>query len=273
MSTNHQLTISSNTLFHFTDKIENVINILENEFRPHYSLENLNFVFIENGKYTKHENLEHAFPMICFCDIPLSQAKNHMETYGHFGIGLKKEWGIKMKISPVLYSHRESNIMYGIAQIWKTVSKLYIENNDDDSYKSDDSYRNLYSALFKIYSMTKPYDGKLWDKKKEKYKKDIVRFYNEREWRFIPEGTFQKRPLMYGIPKKSFLNKNELEKFCQKDILKFEPSDIKYIIVEKEGEIIDIIKEIERIKSKYDDDQKKLLCSRVISAEQILEDF
>jgi hypothetical protein len=84
------MNISSNTLFHFTDKIENVISILKEEFRPHFCLEDLNDFVAPDDRI---EELEHAIPMVCFCDIPLSQSMNHRKTYGNYGIGLSKEWG------------------------------------------------------------------------------------------------------------------------------------------------------------------------------------
>jgi hypothetical protein len=55
--------------------------------------------------------------------------------------------------------------------------------------------------------------------------------------------------------------------------LGFEPSDIRYIIVAREDEVLPMIREVERIKDKYTGDQKRLLASRVISAEQIAADF
>lgn len=73
---NNQLTISSNTLFHFTKNIENVINILKNGFRPHFCVEDLNIIAPDLGSI---DELEFAIPMVCFCDIPLSQARVHME--------------------------------------------------------------------------------------------------------------------------------------------------------------------------------------------------
>ena len=88
------MNISLNTLFHFTDKIENVIGILKEGFRPHFCLEDLND-FVSRDE--RIEYLEWAIPMVCFCDIPLSQSTNHREHYGNYGIGLSKEWG---KASP-----------------------------------------------------------------------------------------------------------------------------------------------------------------------------
>lgn len=260
-----QLTISSNTLFHFTSNIENVLSILQYGFRPHFCLENLNFIFSTDPYMRKR--LIHAFPMVCFCDIPLSQTKNHMKTYGEYGIGLRKKWGIKNNISPVLYAHRESKIIKITAEISSKVNKNFKQNNIDEDFRED-----ILTALIKIYSMIKPYKGKLW--RNGSYTK-ILRFYNEREWRFVPsEGPFKK-----GMPQDIFLNEAEREiynkKLWKQEVLRFKPSDIKYLIVSKEEEIIDFIKEIEQIKSeyRYNPDEIKLLCSRVISSEQIYEDF
>ena len=55
--------------------------------------------------------------------------------------------------------------------------------------------------------------------------------------------------------------------------LKFEPNDINYIIIQREDERLDLIQEIERIKQKYDDDTKKVLISKILTAERISSDF
>ena len=46
--------------------------------------------------------------MVSFCDIPLSLAKDHIKTYGSYGIGMMKEWGIKNNLNPVVYIERDS---------------------------------------------------------------------------------------------------------------------------------------------------------------------
>ncbi|PIU57160.1 MAG: hypothetical protein COS88_01980 [Chloroflexi bacterium CG07_land_8_20_14_0_80_51_10] len=58
-------TLSADTLFHFTKSQDDLISILTNEFEPRYCIENLGF------QTENQENL--AIPMVCFCDLPLSQ--------------------------------------------------------------------------------------------------------------------------------------------------------------------------------------------------------
>ena len=89
--------LSANTLFHFTKTHENILSILENEFYPNYSL--------EDWKPLSGKTHPIAIPMVSFCDIPLSQISNHTKHYGNYALGLKKEWGIKNKINPVLYTY------------------------------------------------------------------------------------------------------------------------------------------------------------------------
>jgi hypothetical protein len=56
--------------------------------------------------------------------------------------------------------------------------------------------------------------------------------------------------------------------------LSFTPADIRYVIVRHDVEILDIIRDLERIKGqKYSADDIKVLSSRVISSDQIVEDF
>jgi hypothetical protein len=47
----------------------------------------------------------YAIPMVCFCDLPLSLIKKHVEEYGGYGIGLNKTWGVKNGVAPVIYTH------------------------------------------------------------------------------------------------------------------------------------------------------------------------
>jgi hypothetical protein len=53
----------------------------------------------------------------------------------------------------------------------------------------------------------------------------------------------------------------------------FKPSDINYIIIKEESERSDLIDQISLIKEKYDENTKRVLLSKIISAEQIHNDF
>lgn len=253
-------TISSNTLFHFTDE-EKLISILKEGFKPHLCMEDLNF-FLTDEELTKEdtEDFQHAIPMICFCDIPLSQSKNHMNTYGNFGVGLKKDWGKQKSISPVLYAYKKSKITSVIQQIM-------INFHDDISM-----YDKLTYDLYLIHCFTKEYEGKLWEKKEGKFSGEIIRFYDEREWRYVPPIE---KLHDYCLHKREYLDnsiRSPIQDRLDKMPLNFEASHIKYIIVSSEEEIIHIIDEIEEM-DRFDKNDKKLLYSRIISAKQINEDF
>ncbi len=77
--------ISSNSLFHFTPKIEFLINILTNGFYPRYCHEEL---LLNECQTLRGHNL--LIPMICFCDIPLGKISNHINIYGKYCIGSPK---------------------------------------------------------------------------------------------------------------------------------------------------------------------------------------
>lgn len=92
-------TLSSSTLLHYTERVEYLYDILENDFSPRICIEKLN----------PFSRSEIAIPMKCFCDIPLSQVGDHTKQYGEYGIGLTKEWGKKKGISPVFYFNNKAN--------------------------------------------------------------------------------------------------------------------------------------------------------------------
>jgi len=252
--------LSANTLFHFTKSIENLIGILTNEFRPRFCLEDFN-VAINNE--SSNEILEFAVPMTCFCDIPLSHTGLHLSAYGDYGIGMSKLWGKKHGIAPVLYAYSgsliTSKLLTMMGRVWKQGEQLAVR-------------KELFDDFYDFMCFVKPYEGDLW---REGRKLTNVRFYDEREWRFVQamSDDFYR----YGLTKTEFLNaeirseaNNKLAEISRID---FEPSDIKYLIVQHESEIVPLIREIERIKGKYGFDDVRLLASRVISAEQIRTDF
>ena len=246
--------LSSDTFFHFTSS-EHLIGILENNFYPRYCAE-----------FSCHsDKVEMAYPMVCFCDIPLSQISNHISHYGHYGIGLSREWVIKNRLNPIIYLQDESVLSKKIDGIlmsnWETATAVPIAQviNDRDNL--------IYLAMH-----TKPYEG---TQRRDGSTKSI-RFYDEREWRFIPDikriGDEELHIIPKNYTKEQIEEKNSLLK---RHPLVFQPCDVKYIIIEKEGERSSMIKKIARIKStkNYGKEEIELLKSKIISVEQIVGDF
>lgn len=117
-----------------------------------------------------------------------------------------------------------------------------------------------------ILSRIKKYKGKISNTKGEKTnKKKFAKFYDEREWRFVP-NNLKLQNIQIG---------KENDKFEFQDPsytkLQFNLSDIEYLIVKNESERINIINVIDKIK-----DEKEALAilkSKIQTIQQIKRDF
>jgi hypothetical protein len=245
--------LSSSTLFHFTPKAEFLISILTNEFQPRYCLEKF---------HLGRKKIEIGIPMVCFCDIPLSSIKNHVETYGSYGIGMTKEWIQRNNLNPVMYLEKDSKLSNNLFNI-------LIELQKDELHQYAD-WKVVRKSYVEVIRYIKPYQG---DFLRGSALIKAVKFYDEREWRYTPEWT---NDTPAWITKNEFENpislalKNEQLK-SQK--LSFEPKDIKYIIVKDESEIYAMIDSLKKIKSKYDSRTIEILTSRIITCNEILNDL
>jgi hypothetical protein len=82
-------------LFHFTESLDILCKILKEGFWPQYSLEDIAWL---NGPVPRL-----AWPMVSFCDIPITRLHDHTKFYGCYGIGLWREQLIPTGVSPVTY--------------------------------------------------------------------------------------------------------------------------------------------------------------------------
>jgi hypothetical protein len=245
----------SNTLFHFTNKFDHVIDILTNNFEAHYSLEDFSFLH-ENPE----EKVQIGIPMVSFCDLSLSRIKVHLKKYGSYGIGLTKKWGIEQGISPILYMYPKSNSTELFKRTYTAGFSL--------AYNSKNLVPLDIFANFSWY--IKAYEGYLVNRDMH------VRFYDEREWRYIPNAEkfsiFTEQE--YNEKKASTIaNPNSKSLLRLSEKLIFAPKDIKYIIVRKDSERLKMLNEVMRIKEKYSEDLRKDLSTKIISSDYILEDF
>ncbi len=239
--------ISSNTLFHFTKSKESLISILKHNFYPQLCYEN--FFGTIFGSPQGVVGFEKAVPMVCFCDLPLSQVERHTKTYGEYAIGLSKEWAIKNKVNPVVYTYPGSDLSKKLNDLLLNFPEKEENNGNDNPLKIDKN--DFKNQLISVLQYVKPYEGMLW--KDCKYHDIKVRYYDEREWRYIPRHCEElPKPIMLRIKgeeeAKAFSEINNMLKNLDGLKLKFEPKDIRYIIVKSEREILSILDEIINIK-------------------------
>ena len=223
--------ISSTTLFNFTDNINFLIDNLKNGIYCHNTYEKLP---IRNNGY--------RVPMACFCDIPLSLIKEHFDWYGRYGIGIKRSYARKNGVKPVWYVTSENNLVKNIVRS-----------------KNISNYERKY-----LIPYLKQFIGNQFFQKEQRDKRK--KFYDEREWRYIPDNT--KVELFFGIKHQK-----------QKDIavqngdrMKLDLNEIEYIIIEKDDDFERMLKELKALSNNRHIRYEKLI-SKIITAKQIEKDF
>lgn len=250
------MSIRSSSIFHFTKSIDYLKGILKEGLWPRYCVEHVEwFGGLGNGvNYI-------AYPMVCFCDLPISKINDHVEFYGYFGIGFTKEWAIKSGLNPVMYWANSDWLSNALTFIATSLS----EREDRDSEISINGRMGL--TYFLGYS--KPIKGNM-HVGEEVIEKD---FYLESEWRLIPQHTDIDRVLTY-------------EEACSKErvdaanaatreysMLGFQLSDIRYIFVKEDTDIPDIINFIQTELDEFKSSDLKVLMSRVTSLETLKRDL
>jgi hypothetical protein len=251
--------ISSNTLFHFTNTAENLISILKEGFKPRFCLETIGLEFMIG----KQADEKQAVPMTCFCDLPFSMISDHLEFYGSYGIGLTKNWGKTKGLTPLIYIHDNSAFVKYIHHFGKAFFKQMIRL-DHDTIPIDE---NPMVSFLELSAFLKPYEGEMWRVNKYVQKK----FYDEREWRFVP--FIDSIDSEYRLDEKQFLNNIERasanEMLGQRAKLDFDASDIKYIIVKSEIEMLALSNALDNMTTIYKPEEIKILRTKIISSEQI----
>jgi hypothetical protein len=244
--------ISTNSIIHYTDKLEKLQSILKEGFAIKYCTEKL-FINEDSGS-------EAAHPMICFCDIPLSQSYKHFAAYGRYGIGLSKDWANQQGINPVLYLEKNSLIT-------NTIGQLLADRRETDSKLT----LNQKEAILQIKSFAKNYSGEL--KRKDVNDPDY-RYYDEREWRLVP-AKIKLNGANFSVTLGKYLkNKDNYNKKISSLRFSFLPKDISYIIVDKTEEINNIINLLRiEYSSKCTAQELDILFSKIASTEQIISDY
>lgn len=236
------MALSSNSVIHFTKTKENLMGILEKDFQVKYCLEEI----IIGGK-----DIPYASPIISFCDIPLSEVKNHINNYGTYGIGLTKEWAKQQRLNPVSYIEKNSFFSESLLNILASADDIHTPH------------------VLNLVSYIKNYENILI---RENETHNNYRFADEKEWRYVPDLKDEDRQV---LTKETYLNDKDSFNQKLKNIkLTFTPNDIKYIIIDNESEIKEFLNFLRNIKGhKYSWDDIERLGTRIITSDQIKTDF
>lgn len=226
--------------------------ILEHGFWPRYCLEDIGWLGQANYEYV-------AFPMVCFCDIPLARIGEHVKFYGNFGLGMSKGWALRNGLNPILYIAGENSLRQELKSFNSHANRL---NSDDDT-------ENAKKSMRYVYAHSKPAEGSMIVSGKPSEKE----FYQESEWRYVPQA----RKITTYLPKHHFDTPENLEKANSSTrencMLTFTPQDIRYIFVKSDADIPEIVNFIQTSMDNFPSADLKVLLSRVTSLESISEDL
>lgn len=238
------------SLFHFTKSLDVLKSILKNGFWPRYCLEDVEWQGHEENEFV-------AFPMVCFCDIPISRISEHVMFYGQFGVGLTKEWGAKNNLNPVIYFSGNNPLHGALLSLTGAVYDL----------GKDEKKQGLIDIRY-ILAHSKPTTGRMIISG-EPVVKD---FYQESEWRYVPQNNeIEDHLTQEAITKEGLDQYNSMTH--EKCMLKFLPSDVKYIFVPTDADIPAIMNFLQSELDHYPNAELKLLMSRVTSLESVALDI
>lgn len=235
----------SNTLFHFTKSLDFLKGILKDGFLPRYCLEDTKYLTIEYIGY----------PMVCFCDIPLSRISEHTSFYGDFGLWMTKEWGMKNALAPLLYTPTDG----ALTQFANYLLQL---NMKDKTGALTKEQLDLNDHFFRLISMIKPVAGNMVIGGNV-IEKD---FHQENEWRFVPK----KFSVLFRDKFDAEREKKNAE--VAKEKLQFTPADVKYIFVKNDSDIPAVFDFIQNNLGHFPLNDIKILTSRIVSLETLARD-
>lgn len=275
------------SLFRFSKDFESLQKVLKNGIFPNYCEEDLSF---------DDEEFIIGIPMISFCDIPITLLDEHTNRYGSYGIGLSKDWGIKNGVTPIMYIANDTVVRSVHYHIINDFELSKVVNSEEfkekmlheailnklplDMYIKKMNAQIEHNVNINIVGYMKKYMGT--------YKNKEINNYVENEWRFIVPDTEETKWMWskkeyddWRFPKgkvKDVPKPNPTESLIKYQ-LTFTPNDIKYILVknsEFKKRAIDFIQTLKTFGSKdsnLDDKDKLDLMTKIITLEQVKEDF
>jgi hypothetical protein len=239
-TSSYEENLSESVLFTFTPKLDYLLTLIEKGITPRFVYERL-----------PGTKLSYIIPMKCFCDIPLGKIKRHIGRYGNYGLGIKKSFLQKIGVSPVIYVHQNSESFFKFKKT--TTEEL---------------------AKIPFLPLLKRYYGDDYYIEPEtlKVERKRIRFYDEREWRFIPIGTKPDTSNQFQTIEKGaiFVQQMNFDQNIEYPSIQIPFEEIEYIIIGKKKETAEMVKQL---RLKFGRPGMERLIPKLISAESIINDF
>jgi hypothetical protein len=236
------------SLFHFTKTFGVLKNILKDGFLPFYSLEDIQWM----GETERHFT---AFPIVAFCDIPLSRITDHVSFYGKYGIGLSRKWGLANGLNPLVYLSENGPFADAYR---KTMLNLF-------TTKGGDKFVNDIRFLI---GFTKPIKGSMIVNGQPVDKE----FYQESEWRYLARHADVPSHLKQTAFENDTTRQQANQKAQANCKLNFVPGDVQYLIVPEDSEIPDLVDFINRELDRFPSVDLKILGTRIVTLAAIEAD-
>ena len=241
----------SESLFHFTRNVSSLKGILEHGFAPRFCLEDVHWIYTGTDHFV-------AYPMVCFCDIPLSRIDEHTAFYGSYGLGMTKRWALLNSLSPVFYSPVDS------PQVELAKFLLREWSGTPDEPEEALERKHLVNAHFyNLLTRIKPLSGKMMVGG-GLTEKD---FYQESEWRYVPPGPSILQQANFATERDK-ANETMLDR-----TLRFSPADVRYILVKEDHEIPDLVDFIMTKLGTFSHNELKVLQTRIFSLQSLSLDL
>lgn len=201
-----------------------------------------------------------AFPMVSFCDIPITRIKEHTSYYGDYGLGMSKDWGRSSGLNPLLYINGKSAFADELVRAIDVVVQ---------TEKKNESVR--FRQALHLLKYTKPMTGTTH----KSGTAELKDFYQESEWRFIPSVVIDTDSSY--LVEDDFKREDERcrvdEAALKEGPLTFALTDIRYLFVKTVSEIPFLIDFVNSNLGHYPANQLKILTSRIISLEDVWQDL
>jgi len=255
MKSNAEYTSSSH-LMHFVGKKEYLVKILNHDFYPRLCCEDSIKPFFKSDVYV---------PMKCFSDLPMKHLEKHIKTYGRYGIGFKKSWGVKTGLTPVIYYNEKSPYIKTMRLIYNMqIKELNNSVHDSECLGVGGEIAEKIRILKSSFTMYKPVYGSYRHNNVEYG--DNYCFYDEREWRYLLP-SLGKTLYFQGdnLEPKIFDVYNGVEKdgkwirgILQSEQIDFSCDDIDFVIIPDSCDVEEIVEELRNPKDEVEKIKNKI---------------